>query len=76
MLDINEIIDDTFQDKNVSELVAGDYYLFAVVNEVIYFYKDFEVFGSSLREDESRVITFKYKEGNLRDLATHLENGL
>lgn len=76
MLDINEIIDDTFQDKNVSELVAGDYYLFAVVNEVIYFYKDFEVFGSSLREDESRVITFKYKEGNLRDLAKYLEDGL
>lgn len=76
MIDINEIIDDTFQDKDVSELVVGDYYLFAVVNEVIYFYKDFEVFGSSLREDESRVITFKYKEDNLRDLAKYLENGL
>lgn len=73
MLDINEIIDDTFQDKDVSELVVGDYYLFAVVNEVIYFYKDFEVFGGNKHE---KVITFKYKEGTLRDLATHLENGL
>lgn len=71
---INEIIDDEFMTKDVSELVKGDYYLFHVEQcddyFKSYFWKDGVVFcGNS---DDSLLITNKYTKGTLQDFVDKL----
>ena len=39
-LDCNLIVDDDFMNKDVSELVQGDFYLFCVKDNKTYLYKD------------------------------------
>lgn len=68
---INEIIDNTFMDKDVSELVKGDFYLFHVVGDVTYFYKDGVVFYSSV-VDDSEVVRVKYTKGSLQEFVDNL----
>lgn len=40
VIDCNLLIDDDFMNKDVSELVDGDFYLFHVKNNKTYLYKD------------------------------------
>lgn len=40
VIDCNLLIDDDFMNKDVSELVSGDFYLFHVKNNKTYLYKD------------------------------------
>ena len=70
-LDVNEIIDNEFMDKGVSELVKGDFYLFHIVGDVMYFYKDGVVFYSSV-EDDSKVTRVKYTKGSLQEFVDKL----
>lgn len=71
---INEIIDDEFMTKDVSELVKGDYYLFHVEqcedNFKSYFWKDGVLFCSDC--DSSSLITNKYTKGTLQEYVDKL----
>ena len=40
VIDCNLIVDDDFMNKDVSELVQGDFYLFCVKDNKTYMYKD------------------------------------
>ena len=72
-LKVNEIVDNTFMDKDVSELVKGDFYLFHVAGNVIYFYKDDVVFYSSV-VDDSKVARVEYTQGSLKEFVVGLED--
>lgn len=72
---INEIIDDEFMTKDVSELVKGNYYLFHVEQDgdnpfKSYFWRDGVVFcGNS---DGSSLITNNYTKGTLQEYVANL----
>lgn len=74
-IDVNEIIDNDFMTKDVSELVKGDYYLFHVEQDgdasfKSYFWKDGVLFcGNS---DGSSLITNKYTKGTLQEYVDNL----
>lgn len=72
---INEIIDDEFMTKDVSELVKGDYYLFHVEqdgdNYKAYFWKDGVLFCCN--SDGSSLITHEYTKGTLQEYVDNLE---
>ena len=72
---INEIIDNEFMTKDVSELVEGDYYLFHVEqdgdNFKSYFWKDGVLFCSN--SDGSSLITNEYTKGSLQDYVDNLK---
>lgn len=72
-MDESKIIVDEFQDKPLDQLVQGDYYLFCVVNEVLYFYKDYQVFKLDVASGDDTVTSFKYTEGTLSELRDKLE---
>ena len=40
VIDCNLIVDDDFMNKDVSELVQGDFYLFCIKDNKTYLYKD------------------------------------
>jgi len=71
---INEIIDDEFMTKDVSELVKGDYYLFHVEqdgdNFKAYFWKDGVLFCTN--SDGNILITHEYTNGTLQEYADKL----
>lgn len=71
---INEIIDNEFMTKDVSELVKGDYYLFHVEedgdNYKAYFWKDGVLFCPN--SDGSSLITNEYTKGTLQDFVDTL----
>lgn len=77
-LDVNLIEDDNFLNKNVSELVIDDYYLFDMQNTdngvKLYFYKDGIVFVSLYNNiDETSIIDkFEYTSGSLQELVEKL----
>ena len=72
--DVNLIEDDNFLNKDVSELVVGDYYLFDMQDTnngvKLYFYKYGVVFVSLYRDiDETSIIDkFEYTSGCLQEL--------
>ena len=78
MLELNEIIDDEFLTKDVSELVVEDYYLFDMQDTAngvkLYFYKDGIVFVSlySNIDDTSIIDKFEYTSGSLQELVEKL----
>lgn len=85
MLDINEIIDNDFLTKDVSELIVEDYYLFDMQDTPngvkLYFYKDGIVFvnvftninGIYGDSDAVSIINkFEYTSGSLRELVEKL----
>ena len=65
---INEIIDDEFMTKDVSELVKGDYYLFHVEqdgdNFKPYFWKDGVLF---VADSENLLFSTEYTKGTLQE---------
>ena len=74
MLELNEIVDNNFLTKDVSELIAEDYYLFDMQDTPngvkLYFYKYGVVFVSLYRDiDETSIIDkFEYTSGCLQEL--------
>lgn len=72
--DVNLIEDDIFLNKDVSELVVGDYYLFDMQDTdngvKLYFYKDGIVFVNLHTEvDDCNIIDkFVYTSGSLQEL--------
>ena len=72
--DVNLIDDDNFLNKDVSELIVEDYYLFDVQDTSnvvkLYFYKDGIVFVSSYTDsdDVSIINKFEYTSGSLQEL--------
>lgn len=81
MLEINEIIDNDFLTKDVSELIVEDYYLFDMQDTPngvkLYFYKDgivlvnvfTNVNGLHTEVDDCNVIDkFEYTSGSLQEL--------
>lgn len=77
-LDVNLIEDDNFLNKDVSELVVEDYYLFYMQDTAngvkLYFYKDGIVFVSLYSNiDETSIIDkFEYTSGSLQELVEKL----
>ena len=78
--DVNLIDDDNFLNKDVSELIVEDYYLFDVQDTStgvrLYFYKDGIVFVSTYTDsdDVSIINKFEYTSGSLQELAEKLNN--
>ena len=78
MLEINEIIDNDFLTKDVSELVVDDYYLFDMQDTPngvkLYFYKDGIVFVNVHTEvnDCNIIDKFEYTSGSLQELVEKL----
>ena len=76
--DVNLIEDDNFLNKDVSELVLEDYYLFDMQDTPngvkFYFYKDGIVFDNLHTEvDDCNVIDkFEYTSGSLQELVEKL----
>ena len=76
--DVNLIDDDSFLNKDVSELIVEDYYLFDVQDTSngvnLYFYKDGIVFVSAYTDsdDVSIVDMFEYTSGSLQELVEKL----
>ena len=77
-LDVNLIEDDNFLNKDVSELVVDDYYLFDMQDTAngvkLYFYKDGIVFVSLYitSDDTSIIDKFEYTSGSLQELVEKL----
>ena len=72
---INEIIDDEFMTKDVSELVKGDYYLFHVVQDgddsfKAYFWKDGVLFCCN--SDGNLLLSEEYTQGTLQEYVDNL----
>ena len=79
--DVKLIEDDNFLNKDVSELIVEDYYLFDVQDTStgveLYFYKDGIVFVSAYTDsdDVSIINKFEYTSGSLQELIEKLNNG-
>ena len=78
--DVNLIEDDNFLNKDVSELIVEDYYLFDVQDTSngvkLYFYKDGIVFVSAYTgsDDVSIINKFEYTSDSLQELVEKLNN--
>lgn len=78
--DVNLIDDDNFINKDVTELIVDDYYLFDVQDTStgvkLYFYKDGIVFVSAYTDsdDVSIINKFEYTSGSLQELVRKLNN--
>ena len=73
--DIKLIEDNDFLDKDVSELVVGDFYLFHIDKEdKFYFYRDNVVYtGIVTKESVEKCSHIVYKSGTLRDFIKNLK---
>ena len=73
VIDCNLIVDDDFMNKDVSELVQGDFYLFCVKDNKTYLYKDGRVgvvyFGTKGKEG---CYSATYAEGTLQEYVDSL----
>ena len=73
VIDCNLIVDDDFMNKDVSELVSGDFYLFHVKNNKTYLYKDGRVdvvyFDTKGKEG---YYSATYTEGTLQEYVDSL----
>ena len=76
VIDYNLIVDDDFMNKDVSELVQGDFYLFCVKDNKTYLYKDGRVGVAYLDScgDES-FYSVEYSKGTLLEYVDNLGRG-
>ena len=76
-LECNLIVDDDFMNKDVSELVQGDFYLFHVKNNKTYLYKDgyIGVVYFDTKGNEG-YYSATYTEGTLQEYVDNLVNKL
>ena len=76
VIDCNLIVDDDFMNKDVSELVQGDFYLFCVKDNKTYLYKDGRVgvayFDSC---DKESFYSAEYSKGTLQEYVDSLGGG-
>ena len=78
--DVNLIDDGNFLNKDVSELIAEDYYLFDVKDTSngvnLYFYKDGIVFVSVYTDSDDVIVInkFEYTSGSLQELVEEIKN--
>ena len=72
-IECNLIVDDDFMNKDVSELVQGDFYLFCVKDNKTYLYKDGRVGVAGLDScgDES-FYSAEYSKGTLQEYVDNL----
>ena len=76
-LECNLIVDDDFMNKDVSELVQGDFYLFCVKDNKTYLYKDGYVGVAYLDScDEESFYSAEYSKGTLQEYVDNLVNKL
>ena len=77
VIDCNLIVDDDFMNKDVSELVCSDFYLFHVKDNKTYLYKDGHIgvayFDSCGAESFYSV---EYSKGTLQEYVDNLVNKL
>ena len=73
VIDCNLIVDDDFMNKDVSELVGGDFYLFCVKDNKTYLYKDgrvgvayFDSYGAE------SFYSVEYSKGTLQEYVGNL----
>lgn len=68
VIDCNLIVDDDFMNKDVSELVQGDFYLFCVKDNKTYLYKDGHVGVAYFdTKGNERYYSATYTEGTLQE---------
>ena len=73
VIECNLIVDDDFMNKDVSELVQGDFYLLCVKDNKTYLYKDGHIGVAYL--DSCGAESFnsvEYSEGTLQDYVDNL----
>ena len=72
-IECNLIVDDDFMNKDVSELVQGDFYLFCVKDNKTYLYKDGWV-GVAYFDScgEESFYSVKYSKGTLVEYVNSL----
>ena len=74
---INEIIDDTFMDKDVSELIEDDFYIFHATQEKMYFYyKGFICIGNIVELPDQSVVKIEYTSVTLQEFVDGLDVNL
>ena len=77
VIDCNLIVDDDFMNKDVSELVQGDFYLFCVKDNKTYLYKDGHIgvaYFDSCGEESFYFV--EYSKGTLQECVDNLVNKL
>ncbi len=68
VIDCNLIVDDDFMNKDVSELVKGDYYLFHLTDDKMYIYKDGVVCVNNIDlQKEESYDRVPYTNGTLQE---------
>ncbi len=68
VIDCNIIVDDDFMNKDVSELVKGDYYLFHLTDDKMYIYKDGVVCVNNIDlQKEESYDRVPYTNGTLQE---------
>ena len=73
VIDCNLIVDDDFMNKDVSELVCSDFYLFHVKNNKTYLYKDGRVGVVYLdTKGKEGYYSATYTEGTLQEYVDSL----
>ena len=77
VIDYNLIVDDDFMNKDVSELVQGDIYLFCVKDNKTYLYKD-ECIGVAYFDScgAESFYSAEYSKGTLQEYLDNLVNKL
>ena len=73
VIDCIIIVDDDFMNKDVSELVQGDFYLFCVKDNKTYLYKDGHIGVAYLDGcGEESFYSTEYRKGTLQDYVDSL----
>ena len=73
VIDCNLIVDDDFMNKDVSELVQGDFYLFCVKDNKTYLYKDGHIGVAYLDScGEEIFYNTEYSKGTLQEYVDSL----
>ena len=73
VIDCNLIVDDDFMNKDVSELISVDFYLFHVKNNKTYLYKDGRVGIAYFdRNGKEEHYSATYTEGTLQEYVDSL----
>jgi hypothetical protein len=73
VIDCNLIVDDDFMNKDVSELVQGDFYLFCVKDNKTYLYKDGYIGVAYLDScGEDSFYSTEYSKGTLQEYVDNL----
>ena len=76
VIDCNLIVDDEFMNKDASELVCSDFYLFHVKDNKTYLYKDGHV-GVAYFDScgEESFYSAEYSKGTLQEYVDNLGRG-